>query len=86
MSRLAPSPEWMQQKTYDSMGIRPINNLVDITKLCYGRVSVSQCMHMTYDTIAGNKIVVRRANDGEKFVTLRRTGRESRQRRCFYDL
>lgn len=66
--KIAPSPEWMQRRL-SACGIRPINNLVDITN--YVMEEFGQPMH-AYDlsTIAGNKIVVRRAKDGEKFVTL----------------
>lgn len=66
--KIAPSPEWMQ-RCLAKMGIRPINNLVDITN--YVMEEFGQPMH-AYDlsTIAGNKIVVRRANDGETFETL----------------
>lgn len=66
--KIAPSPEWMQRRLSTS-GIRPINNLVDITN--YVMEEFGQPMH-AYDlaTIADNKIVVRRAEDGEKFVTL----------------
>ena len=50
-------------------GIRPINNIVDITN--YVMEEYGQPMHAyDYDTIAGHKIVVRTATDGEKFVTL----------------
>lgn len=66
--KIAPSPEWMQRRLA-SVGIRPINNLVDITN--YVMMEYGQPMH-AYDlsTIAGNKIVVKRAKDGETFVTL----------------
>lgn len=66
--KIAPSPEWMQRRL-SACGIRPINNLVDITN--YVMEEFGQPMH-AYDlsTIAENKIVVRRAKDGEKFVTL----------------
>ena len=66
--KLAPSPKWMQLRLA-SAGIRPINNIVDITN--YVMEEYGQPMH-AYDlsTIAGNKIVVRRANDGDTFVTL----------------
>lgn len=66
--KIAPSPEWMQRRLA-KMGIRPINNLVDITN--YVMEEFGQPMH-AYDlsTIAGNKIVVRRANAGETFETL----------------
>ena len=66
--KLAPSPEWMQRRLANS-GIRPINNLVDITN--YVMEEFGQPMHaFDYDTIAGHKIVVKRASDGDKFVTL----------------
>ncbi|HBN56656.1 MAG TPA: phenylalanine--tRNA ligase subunit beta, partial [Lachnospiraceae bacterium] len=66
--RLAPSPAWMQRRLA-SVGIRPINNVVDITN--YVMEEYGQPMHAyDLDTIAGHKIVVRRAADGEKFVTL----------------
>ena len=66
--KLAPSPLWMQQRLR-SVGIRPINNIVDITN--YVMEEYSQPMHAyDLDTIEDKKIVVRRANDGEKFVTL----------------
>ena len=66
--RLAPSPRWLQQRLA-SNGIRPINNVVDITN--YVMEEYGQPMHaFDYDTIAGHKIVVQRANDGEKFMTL----------------
>lgn len=66
--RLAPSPQWMQRRLA-SCGIRPINNIVDITN--YVMEEYGQPMHAyDLDTIAGNRIVVRRAQDGETFVTL----------------
>jgi phenylalanyl-tRNA synthetase beta chain len=65
---LAPSPKWMQ-RALASNGIRPINNLVDITN--YVMEEYGQPMHAyDLDTIAGHRIVVDRASDGEKFVTL----------------
>ena len=65
---LAPSPEWMQRRLA-ACGIRPINNIVDITN--YVMEEYSQPMHaFDYDLIAGHKIVVRRAEDGEPFTTL----------------
>lgn len=66
--RLAPSPRWLQQRLAGS-GIRPINNVVDITN--YVMEEFGQPMHaFDYDTIAGKKIVVKRAKDGDTFVTL----------------
>ncbi len=66
--KIAPSPEWMQRRLA-AHGIRPINNIVDITN--YVMEEFGQPMH-AYDlsTIAGNEIVVRRAEKGEHFVTL----------------
>ena len=66
--KLAPSPEWMQRRLA-AMGIRPINNLVDITN--YVMEEYGQPMHAyDLDTIEGSEIIVRRANDGDKFTTL----------------
>ncbi len=66
--KIAPSPEWMQARLRAS-GIRPINNLVDITN--YVMEEYGQPMHaFDLDTIAGHKIIVRRAADGDEFQTL----------------
>ena len=66
--KIAPSPVWMQRRLAAN-GIRPINNLVDITN--YVMIEYGQPMHaFDYDKIAGNKIIVRRAEDGEVFRTL----------------
>lgn len=66
--KIAPSPEWMQRRLAAS-GIRPINNIVDITN--YVMQEYAQPMHAyDLDTIAGHKIVVKRAENGEKFQTL----------------
>ena len=66
--KIGPSPRWMQRRLAAS-GIRPINNLVDITN--YVMEEYGQPMH-AYDlsTIAGHKIIVRRAKDGDVFQTL----------------
>jgi phenylalanyl-tRNA synthetase beta chain len=66
--KIAPSPEWMQRRLA-ACGIRPINNLVDITN--YVMMEYGQPMH-AYDlsTISGNKIIVKRAKDGDEFQTL----------------
>ncbi|MEY8392798.1 phenylalanine--tRNA ligase subunit beta [Lachnospiraceae bacterium 45-W7] len=66
--KIAPSPKWMQRRLA-SQGIRPINNIVDITN--YVMEEYGQPMHAyDLDTIAGKEIVVRRAAKNEKFVTL----------------
>lgn len=66
--RIAPSPKWMQRRLA-AAGIRPINNIVDITN--YIMEEYGQPMHAyDYDQIAGREIVVRRAKPGETFVTL----------------
>ncbi|MBE5921610.1 MAG: phenylalanine--tRNA ligase subunit beta [Lachnospiraceae bacterium] len=66
--KIAPSPEWMQRRLA-ACGIRPINNLVDITN--YVMEEYGQPMHaFDLSTIADNKIIVRRAKDGETFQTL----------------
>ncbi len=66
--KIGPSPKWMQDRLR-SQGIRAINNIVDITN--YVMEELGQPMH-AFDlaTIAGNKIVVRTAKDGDKFTTL----------------
>lgn len=66
--KLAPSPEWMQRRLA-SVGIRPINNIVDITN--YVMEEYAQPMHAyDLDTIEDRKIIVRKAESGEKFTTL----------------
>ena len=66
--KLAPSPEWMQRRLAAS-GIRPINNLVDITN--YVMEEYGQPMHaFDYDQLAGHEIIVRCAKDGDAFQTL----------------
>ncbi len=66
--QIGPSPKWMQRRLAAS-GIRPINNLVDITN--YVMEEYGQPMHAyDLDTIAGHKIIVRRAREGDVFRTL----------------
>jgi phenylalanyl-tRNA synthetase beta chain len=63
-----PSPEWLQ-KSLRAIGLNPINNVVDITNyICHG---LGQPMHAyDWDAIEGQKIVVKNATEGSKFVTL----------------
>ena len=66
--KIAPSPKWMQRRLA-AQGIRPINNIVDITN--YVMEEYGQPMHAyDWDTIEGKEIVVRRAGKGELFTTL----------------
>ena len=66
--KLAPSPAWMQERLR-AVGIRPINNIVDITN--YVMAEYGQPMHaFDYDLLEGHKIVVDRAKDGKEFETL----------------
>lgn len=66
--KLAPSPKWMQRRLY-LMGIRAINNVVDITN--YVLNEIGEPMHaFDYRELSGSKIIVRRAKENEKIVTL----------------
>ncbi len=66
--KVGPSPEWMQ-RVLRSVGLRPINNLVDVTN--YVLMELGQPLH-AFDAakLRANRIVVRLAGDGEKFTTL----------------
>ena len=62
------SPEWLQNKL-NLVGIRPINNIVDITN--YVMLAYGQPMHcFDADMVEGNKIIVKTQQEGTKFVTL----------------
>lgn len=66
--KIQESPVWMQEKLLEA-GVRSINNIVDITN--YVMLELGQPMHaFDYRDINDKKIIVRKAEDGEKFVTL----------------
>ncbi|MDD5286721.1 MAG: phenylalanine--tRNA ligase subunit beta [Desulfuromonadaceae bacterium] len=65
---VAPSPEWLV-KRLNAIGIRSINNVVDVTNLVM--MELGQPLHaFDCDRLAGKRIVVRRAEEGERFATL----------------
>lgn len=66
--KIGPSPAWMQERL-QAVGLRPINNVVDVGN--YVMLETGQPMH-AFDAkkLGGNQIIVRRATDGEKIVTL----------------
>ena len=66
--KIEPSPRWMR-KRLRAAGVRPINNIVDITN--YVMLEMGQPMHaFDIDMIEDRKIIVRNAEEGEKIVTL----------------
>ncbi len=72
--KVKESPEWLKEKL-KAVGLRPINNIVDITNFVL--YEIGQPLHaFDLDYLAGNKIIVKNAKDGEKFVTLDSKERE----------
>lgn len=66
--KIGPSPEWMRRRL-NACGVRAINNIVDITN--YVMLELGQPMHaFDINSVAGKHIIVRRANQNEKIVTL----------------
>lgn len=66
--KVGPSPEWLQKKLF-AIGLHPINNIVDISNFVL--FEVGQPLHtFDADKISGGKVIVRRAAEGEKIVTL----------------
>lgn len=71
--KVAPSPAWMQRRL-ERAGIRPISNVVDVTN--YVLLETGQPLHaFDYSRLRGGKIVVRRASQDERIVTLDGTER-----------
>jgi phenylalanyl-tRNA synthetase beta chain len=69
--RVAPSPDWLTRRL-EAVGIRPVNNIVDVTN--YVMMECGQPLHaFDYARLAENRIIVRRAMAGERFVSIDHT-------------
>jgi len=69
--KVGPSPEWLVERL-EAIGMRSVNNIVDVTNFIL--MEYSQPLHaFDYDKLAENRIVVRRAKDGEKLVSIDET-------------
>lgn len=66
--KIGPSPKWIQDRLR-TIGIRPISNIVDITN--YVMIEIGQPLHaFDYDLLENKEIIVKNANNNEKFITL----------------
>lgn len=71
--RVEPSPQWLKEHL-ETIGVRPINNVVDVTNFCL--FELGQPMHaFDYDKLIGQTIIVRRAKKGEELITIDNTKR-----------
>jgi phenylalanyl-tRNA synthetase beta chain len=78
--KIGPSPLWLQRKIMDA-GMRPISNIVDATN--YVMIEMGQPLHaFDLEKIEGRKIVVRRARNGEKMISLDKKARELTSNMC----
>ncbi len=69
--QVKPSPDWLV-KRLEAVGLRSVNNIVDITN--YVLFETSQPLHaFDFNKLAGRKIIVRKAKDGEKFIAIDHT-------------